>query len=150
MLGFFMERVLYTTLQLNLKHMNKILFFMVMMSMVTFAGCKKQEVVIPNRTIITEIRSGNWIAEDDGRTLSAAIDVPEIDDFFNQNGGVLVYISFDGQTYEPVPQVFGGISFLYITSPGQVVMQLQNYDGEGTVDPPPGTITVKIVLIESV
>lgn len=61
--------------------MNKNLFLLIMTSIITLSGCKKQEVVIPNRTIITEIRSGNWIGEDEGRTISAAIDVPEIDDF---------------------------------------------------------------------
>lgn len=135
---------------LNLKRMNRNLFLLITISIIAFTGCKKDELIVPNRTIVTEIRSGNWVAEDEGRTLSYAIDMPEIDDYFNQNGGVLVYISFDGQTYEPVPQVFDGVSFLYYSTAGQIVMQLQSADGVSTVDPPGATVTVKIVLIESV
>lgn len=145
-----MAELLHKWFYNNIKYMNKYLVLLVMVGVITLAGCKKQEIVIPNRTIITEISGGDWVSEDGGITFSANIDMPEIDDFFNQNGGVLVYISFDGQTYEPVPQVYDGVSFLYITTPGEIVLQLQNYDGEGTVNPPAGTITVKIVLIDSV
>ena len=119
------------------------------LSLVIFAaGCKK-EMIVPNRTIITTLNSGSWVKNDGGRNYTAAIDMPEIDNYFNDHGGVLVYVSFDNGTYEQVPQVYNGVSYSYITRTGQIVLEIQSSDGLGTVTPP-GTVKVKIVLIESV
>lgn len=104
---------------------------------------------MPNRTIITTLSSGSWVQSNGGRTYTAAIDMPEIDNYFNDHGGVLVYISFDSGTYEQVPQVYNGVSYSYITRTGQIVLEIQSSDGIGTVTPP-GTVKVKIVLIDSV
>lgn len=107
-------------------------------------------MVVPNRTIITTLTSGSWAQSNGGRNYTAAIDMPEIDNYFNDHGGVLVYISFDnGATYEQVPQVYNGVSYSYITRSGEIVMEIQSSDGIGTVTPP-GTVRVKIVLIDSV
>ena len=106
-------------------------------------------MIVPNRTIITTLNSGSWIKNDGGRNYTAAIDMPEIDNYFNDHGGVLVYISFDNGTYEQVPQVYNGVSYSYITRTGQIVLEIQSSDGLGTVTPP-GTVKVKIVLIESI
>lgn len=123
---------------------------LICLSLLVFAaGCKK-EGIVPNRTIITTINSGSWTQSNGGRTYTAVIDIPEIDSYFNDHGGVLVYISFDnGGSYEQVPQVYNGVSYSYITRPGEIVMEIQSSDGLGTVTPP-GTVRVKIVLIESV
>ncbi|MEJ7692963.1 hypothetical protein [Daejeonella sp.] len=123
---------------------------LICLSLLVFAaGCKK-EMIVPNRTIITTLNSGSWIQSNGGRTYTAAIDMPEIDNYFNDHGGVLVYISFDnGGTYEQVPQVYNGVSYSYITRTGKIVMEIQSSDGIGTVTPP-GTVRVKIVLIDSV
>ena len=51
------------------------LFFLVL------TGCKKEKVV-PNRTILTTLTSGNWIPLDGGSTYTASIAVPEIDSYF--------------------------------------------------------------------
>ncbi|MGV3685846.1 MAG: hypothetical protein ACO1NS_09485 [Daejeonella sp.] len=128
--------------------MKRSLIFMCLSLVLVAAGCKK-EMVVPNRTIITTLNSGSWVPNDGGRTYTAAIDMPEIDDYFNERGGVLVYISFDNGTYEQVPQVYNGISYSYITRTGQIVMEIQSSDGIGTVTPP-GAVRVKIVLIDSV
>ncbi len=124
------------------------LIFICFSLLIFSAGCKK-EMIVPNRTIITTLNSGNWTQSNGGRTYTAAIDMPEIDNYFNENGGVLLYISFDnGGTYEAVPQVYNGVSYSYLTRPGQIVIEIQSSDGVGTVTPP-GTVRVKIVLIES-
>ncbi len=128
--------------------MKRSLIFMCLSLVLVAAGCKK-EMVVPNRTIITTLNSGSWVQNDGGRTYTAAIDMPEIDNYFNDHGGVLVYISFDNGTYEQVPQVYNGVSYSYITRSGQIVMEIQSSDGLGTVTPP-GTVKVKIVLIDSV
>ena len=103
---------------------------------------------MPNRTIITTLNFGNWVQNAGGRTYTAAINMPEIDNYFNDHGAVLVYISFENGTYEQVPQVYNGVSYSYITRTGQIILEIQSSSGLGTVTPP-GTVKVKIVLINS-
>jgi len=63
-------------------------------------------------------------------------------------GGVLAYLSFGDQRYEQIPQVYNGDSYSYVTRPGQVVLEVQRFDGLGLVTHP-GSMTVKIILINS-
>lgn len=128
--------------------MKKILPFFALFVILLSAGCKKEQVV-PNRTIITTLNSGSWTRLDGGRSFTASIDMPEIDNYFNDHGGVLVYISFDSGTYEQIPQVYNGVSYSYVTRPGQIVLEIQSSDGVGVVTPP-GSVKVKIVLIDSI
>lgn len=112
------------------------------------SACTK-EYVVPNKTIITELRPGDWInVNNQGRNYTAAIDMPEIDDYVNEHHGILVYVSFGDRTYEQIPQVYNGVSYSYYTKPGQIVMELQSSNGTSVITPP-GSMTVKIVLIES-
>lgn len=128
--------------------MNRSLTLFCLLFLFIGAGCKK-EMIVPNRTIITTLNTGNWIRLDNGRTYTASINMPEIDNYFNERGGVLLYVSFDnGTTYEAVPQTYNGVSYSYVTRSGQIVIEIQSSDGIGTVTPP-GTVKVKIVLVES-
>ena len=123
--------------------------FIIPLFLILFAvsGCTK-EYVVPNRTIITELSGSDWRSNNQGRSFAAEIDMPEIDDYVNEHHGVLVYISFGDRTYEQVPQVYNGVSYSYYTAPGKMVLELQSSDGISTVNPP-GSMTVKIVLVES-
>lgn len=116
--------------------------------LVLSAGCKKEQIV-PNRTILTTLNSGNWIKLDGGRSYSASINMPEINNYFNDYGGILVYVSFETGTYEQIPQVYNGVSYSYLTRSGQIVIEIQSSDGLAVVTPP-GSVKVKIVLIESI
>ena len=128
--------------------MKRSLIFICLSLIISIAGCKK-EMIVPNRTIITTLNSVNWVQNSGGRTYTAAINMPEIDNYFNDHGAVLVYISFENGTYEQVPQVYNGVSYSYITRTGQIILEIQSSSGLGTVTPP-GTVKVKIVLINSV
>ena len=127
--------------------MKKSVFLFAMSIMILGAGCKKAYIV-PNRTIFATLNPGNWIKLDGGRSYTASINMPEINNNFNDYGAVLVYISFDNGTYEQIPQVYNGVSYSYLTRAGQIVLEIQSSDGIGTVTPP-GSVKVKIVLIES-
>lgn len=113
------------------------------------SACETNEYVVPNRTVVVNIQPGEWRSVDGGINYTAPIDMPEIDDYFNERGGVLAYLSLGDRTYEALPQVYGGIAYNYITRPGQVVLELQSSDGQGRISPPANVITVKIVLIDS-
>ncbi len=75
--------------------------------------------------------------------------MPEISDTFNARGGILTYLAFEPRTYEQLPQVYNGISYTWISRPGEIVIEIENSDGLGTVIPPSAMITAKIILVES-
>ena len=128
--------------------MKKPIILFALFVLVLSAGCKKEQIV-PNRTILTTLNSGNWIKLDGGRSYSASINMPEINNYFNDYGGILVYVSFETGTYEQIPQVYNGVSYSYLTRSGQIVIEIQSSDGLAVVTPP-GSVKVKIVLIESI
>ncbi|MXV14919.1 hypothetical protein [Hufsiella ginkgonis] len=112
------------------------------------SSCEKREYVTPNRTIIVNLGSGSWISSNGGKTYTAAIDMPEIDGYFNENGAVLVYASFGSNIYEQVPEVYNGIAYSFTHRVGQVALEIQASDGK-TVITPPGSVKIKVVLVES-
>src|SRR5690606_26675650 len=110
--------------------------------------CEKKYVV-PNRTILDQIAPGRWVAGDNGQTFSVGIPMPEIDDYFNEYGAAIVYVSFGTIDYEAITQVFDGVSYHYVTKPGQIVITIESSDGIEPVNPPDIAMDVKIVLIDS-
>lgn len=127
--------------------MKKSILLFVLMLLAISSACKK-EYIVPNRTIISTINSGNWIKQDGGRSYFASINMPEIDNYLNDYGAILVYISYENGTYEQIPQVYKGISYSYLTRAGQIIIEIQSSDGLAIITPP-GSVKVKIVLIES-
>ncbi|MDF3078068.1 MAG: hypothetical protein K0S09_1957 [Sphingobacteriaceae bacterium] len=116
--------------------------------LLTLSSCEKNEYIVPNRTILVTLGAGNWISSAGGRNYLAAIDVPEIDSYFNDYGAVLVYASFGNHVYEQIPEVYDGVSYSFSHKPGQIVIEIQSSDGK-TVISPPGNVTIKVVLLES-
>jgi len=112
-------------------------------------SCQKNEVIIPNRTIVVNLTPSRWIPSNGGQNYTATIDLPELTNEFNERGGVLTYISFGNQSYEQLPEVYGGISYSYVSRPGQLLIELQSSNGSGTITPPSQTVTVKIILVDS-
>lgn len=124
------------------------LFYLLLLPLVLVVSSCKKEYIIPNQTIIVDLSSASWIPRNGGRSYTSTISVPELDDYVNERGGVLVYLSFGDRTYEQIPQVYNGDAFSYITRPGEIVLEVQENDGLGAVSRP-GNTTVKIILIES-
>jgi|GEM_PF-359347 len=134
---------------IDMKKVN--LFLLIMLPLAVLLGsCEKKEYVVPNRTVIVDLKPGNWVTSDNGKSYSAGINMYEIDNYFNERGGVLVYASFGDQTYEQLPQVYEGVSYRYITRPGQIIITVESSDGLEVLETPPGSVTIKIVLIESI
>ena len=117
----------------------------------TISGCKKEYItqeVIPNTTIQTSFGTNDWQYDSNTKTYYVAINMPEITQNTNQTDGVLVYISGDAITWEALPDVYNGSSIVYTYKPGTLYLEVQGSDGS-TVNPPSGTINVKIVLVAS-
>ena len=115
----------------------------------TAASCKKETIVSPtNRTILTSVSSTRWVTANNGVTYYADIDMPEIDNYFNDYGAVLVYISFTDGVWEQVPENFDGTSYSFTHNTGNLRLYAQAYDA-GIAIPRPGGAKIKIVLVDS-
>jgi len=113
-----------------------------------FPGCTKKYVTPnPNRTIVFDVPNSSWVLSSDGRSYYSVVDVPEIDSYFNEYGGVLVYYSFSNGVYEQIPQVYDGIAYSYTHEKGTIVLYAQTPDGVTPIKPISSKL--KLLLIDS-
>ncbi|MBB5397745.1 hypothetical protein [Mucilaginibacter sp. AK015] len=118
--------------------------------LLTAASCKKETVIGPsnNFTVVKTVNSNDW-SDFDANTLSVDLNVPQLDNDYNENGAVLVYISYGSNNpWEQIPETFDGEAFSFTHNPGHVTLYKQRSSGSGApndTDP----IYVKIVLIDS-
>ncbi|WP_428328698.1 hypothetical protein [Mucilaginibacter sp.] len=129
--------------------MKKILSIIGCIIVIAASSCTKKYITPnPNQTILLNVKSNTWTTTDGGKTYSSVINTPEIDSYFNDHGGVLVYFSFTSGVYEQIPEVYQGISFSYTHNPGSLALYAQASDGV-TVIQPPADAVVKLLLIDS-
>ena len=131
--------------------MKSFLFLPLMLLAVLFTSCKKEEIiqqVVPNRTITTTVQPNAWTLDAPKNSYFVEINMPEIDSRVYETNGILVYFSFDGDTYEAIPDVFEGATLQVTHSVGKLFIDIQGADGS-LVNPPADPIFVKIVLVES-
>lgn len=127
------------------------------LALVLFATSCRKEVVEQIETRVDQaysatytIQPGDWFTENNGKTYSAELEIPELDNVIYQDGAVLVFIQFEGQNYfEALPQVFEGISYGVIHNNGYVVIDLNDIDG-GNINPPGARVKAKVILIDAV
>lgn len=116
---------------------------------VAASSCTKKYITPnPNQTILINVASSSWTTTDGGITYSSVVNTPEIDSYFNDHGGVLVYFSFTTGVYEQIPEVYQGISYSYTHNAGSLVLYAQASDGLTVITKPDNTV-LKLLLIES-
>jgi hypothetical protein len=129
--------------------MKKILFILSCVILTAASSCTKQYIQPnPNQTILFNVPASAWTTTDGGLTYSAVLNTPEIDQYFNDNGGTLVYFSFITGVYEQIPEVYQGISYSYTHNPGSLALYAQSSTGATTITAP-AAATVKLVLVAS-
>ena len=127
----------------------KRLLTLVLPLVLLISACEKKEYVQPNRTVVVDIKPTSWESNSSGTYYSRDIDLPELDDYLQDRGAVLVYLSFDNErTYVQIPSVYQGVSYSYQARSGLIWLEMQRASGTGAV-PPPAFMTAKIVLVES-
>jgi len=116
---------------------------------VAFSSCKKEYITneVPNKTVLFNVPTTAWALSTDGKSYYAVISAPEIDSYFNDYGGVLVYLSFTTGVWEQVPEVYNGVSYSYTHNAGSVVVYAQSYDGGTPIKP--AALTLKLLLLSS-
>lgn len=98
---------------------------------------------------VYDIAPSDWQTTDNGKSYSTTFDVPELDNAIFDHGAVLVYLSFDDNIYEALPEVFDGIAYGAIHSPGAVTVDLHAVDQSILESGPGGEVYAKIVLIDA-
>lgn len=113
------------------------------------SSCTKKYITPnPNKTVLINVKSTEWTTTDGGKTYSAVIDAPEIDSYFNDNGGVLLYFSFTDGVYEQIPEVYQGISYSYTHNTGSIALYAQSATGTAVISRPDDAV-LKFLLIDS-
>lgn len=119
---------------------------------VLFSSCKKETnnpVVITNKTVIKTVAPNQWSLVQDNGTYQAVLTVPEIDEYSQGVNSVQVAVSFNnGGLYEALPQVFGGVTYIYSYSIGKLYIDVQSADGTKPIQITQ-SMRVKIVIVES-
>ncbi|MGF7041451.1 hypothetical protein M2273_004717 [Mucilaginibacter lappiensis] len=135
--------------------MKKILTLVCCTILLAATSCTKKYITPANITAIYTITgtTGWKVYTDDAgnKSWSSVLsDLPEQDQFAQENGGVLVYISYDkGATYEALPEVYNGISYSYTSEVGAVTIFAQGANGAHLAQAPADDIKVKVVLVDS-
>lgn len=127
--------------------------FLLISAILIFSSCKKEvtqvEKVDQAYSAVYTIQPGDWTTANSGLSYTADLNVPELDNIIYQNGAVLVYLSFSGTSYyEALPEVFDGITYGAIHSPGYVGIDISDISGQA-INPPGQTISAKVVLIDA-
>jgi len=127
--------------------MKKILFLLVIGGALFTASCtKRYDAVVPNLTVIRNVKTTDWAVTADGRADSVSLPAKQIGNYFNQQGAVLVYFSFFNGVYEQIPEVYNNVSYSYYNNSGNLVLYSQDAGGT-TPYLPTQDITVKLVLV---
>lgn len=124
--------------------MKKILTLICCTIVLAATSCKKEYVTTsPSATTIFDTLPA-FVANSDVGGYTSTLNVPEITDYYDKHGAVLVYLDNDG-TYEQLPNVYGGVTFRAEYGNGVLYIDAQNSDG--TVPAKPDARKVKIVLV---
>lgn len=125
------------------------------------SACRKvtnEYYTTPNQTIYTNLSANSWVKSTNVTgDVTYSADIPFVNTDIYQNGfdGILVYLSFDGNTdntsntFEPIPQTYDGLAYSYVVTQQKVTVQVQNSTGIGGFGSAPGAVKVKIVMIVS-
>ena len=130
------------------------LLFLLCIATVGLASCKKDTIVqeTPNRTIIVEIPTSEWFVGNNGRTITAELEIPEIDQYNVDVEGILVYIDHpvEFSSYIALPYTYQGETFSFEHFNGGITIDIQRSEFATQLPAvPTQPIRVKIVLIPS-
>lgn len=130
----------------------KKLTILLLLGILTMGACRKEitQVKQVNQAFsaVYNIKASDWTTSDDGISYSTSFDVPELSNAIFDHGAVIVYLSFNDNIYEALPEVFDGIAYGAIHSPGAVTVDLHAVDGSA-ITAPGGEIYAKVVLIDA-
>lgn len=126
-----------------------LLIILAVMFVAAISSCTKKYIT-PNNNITVvakDVRPNSWVLNTAEAAYTNDILVPDLDDYFNDVGAVLVYLSFSKGIYEQIPYVYNGVSYSFFHERGKVVLYAQTPGGQPIK--PVDVMDVKVVLIDS-
>ena len=115
------------------------------------SSCTKEYYdVVPNQTFIYTIQPNQWVA--DGGSIVYDIDLPELTDYYVDQGVVSVYMSVDDElSYNILPATITGTAYSVNYTTGFVSIYGEDpiFDPNVEIPFPDRTITVKITLTDA-
>lgn len=124
---------------------------LVLAGILTFSACETTNVY-PNtsKSFIYSINPNQWA--DHEYWISHTLDLPELTDYYVQQGNVSVAISFDNEeSYTVLPATFDGVSYWVNYSRGKVTIYAEDplFDEQILIPIPQEQAKVKVVLTET-
>ena len=127
---------------------------MVFVGLISLSSCEKTQIIEnfypnPNKSFIYSINANQWT--DRGYQIYHVINLPELTNYYIQQGGVSVAVSFDNeQSYDILPATFNGVAYSVRYSLGRVTIYAEDplFDSNIMV-PIPDKVMVKIILTET-
>lgn len=123
----------------------------------TTSSCTKTVTQQVNQvySITYTVKPGDWVdhastGPNDPNYSSVTLNVPEVDNIVVANGGVVVYLSFDGGTsFKAIPNVFDGYTYTSSHSNGQVFIQLKDeFSPYPLPQLPTGNVLAKVIILD--
>ena len=129
-------------------------------AIVTFSGCTKTTIQQVNQvySALYTVPASAWISAQDPNGTQyyyTSLNVPELTQDIDINGGVAVYLTFDdittvaNPTYEALPEVINGVAYGAIHTTGSVTVDLRAADGSSLTSAITSTTSIKVVLMQA-
>lgn len=119
--------------------------------LISFSACTKTVTQTVNQVYSATytIKPTDWGLDNSGLFYYRVdLNVPEIDNVVVQDGGVQVYLSFDGgTTFDAVPETIAGITYNALHSAGNLTIGYYTEGNVATQPPLPGSVVLAKVVI---
>jgi hypothetical protein len=134
--------------------------FLAVFAVLTFSGCTKTTIQQVNQvySALYTVSASSWAQgqdQDGTKYFYATLNIPELTQDIDINGGVAVYLTFDdvttvtSPTYEALPEVINGVAYGVIHTTGSVTIDLRAADGSSLTSAITSTTSVKVVLMQA-
>lgn len=133
------------------KHLTLVVGFLAILGL---TSCTKEYYdVVPNRSFRYDISPNQWVRPNGiNNRIYVDIDLPELTDYYVDQGVVSVAVSFDDNvTYDILPTTFDGVSYSVNYTTGLVTIYAEDpiIDPNVVIDIPSATLIVKITLSDA-
>jgi hypothetical protein len=127
-------------------------------TVLTFSGCTKTYPQVNQvYSALYTVAANQWAqgTDPDGTVFYyTVLNIAELTQQIDLNGGVLVYLSFDdptsaNPTYEAMPEVINGVAYGVVHTTGSVTVDLRGADGGNITGGITAPTLIKVVLMDA-
>ncbi|SEN71879.1 hypothetical protein SAMN05216436_12085 [bacterium A37T11] len=129
-----------------------LLVLMTLTTLVGFSACSDDDDYLAptSHSFVFSIEPSEWKSNDGGKVWYVDLDVPEITQYYYDQGGVDVHLGRVDDVYEPIPATLDGVAYRFDYRIGLMTIDIQWADAANQVAPKPtNTIWVKVILTDT-